>query len=273
VTRFATWWGQAFAEALTVAAPVPVARGKAKTRAAKIRGLDAKTGEASIEVSASSVLPYEVRIAIQAIPDEVWAKATTSLEGKAFFAAKLLAAELPNEVEDAFKAAGGSLFPGEGQARIRCNCPAGPGGCRHGATAQRALAEAVDRDPFLLFDLRGRPRAQVLEALGLTARDQKPRDPDAIPAMLAAEIPTDPAVYRRPRGDLAAVRFHVAEPESALLLLTRLGDPPGWKGTPLIEALGPFVAQAATKARETALADLDEPAPGSNGSSSGSSLT
>ena len=259
MTRMATWWGQAFAEALAVAAPVPVARGKARTRAAKIRGLDAKTGEASIEVSASSVLPYEVRIAITAIPDEVWAKATTSLEGKAFFAAKLLASELPNEVEDAFRAAGGSLFPAAGEARIRCNCPAGPGGCRHGATAQRALSEAVDRDPFLLFDLRGRPRAQVLEALGLSAADQKPRDPDALPAALAAEVPTDPAVYRRPRGDLAGVRFHVAEPERPLVLLTRLGDPPGWKGTSLIDLLGPYVGQAAVKAREIALADVDDP--------------
>ena len=98
-STFATWWGRAFAEALGAAAPVPVARGKAKARVAKLRGLDPKNGDALVEVSASSVLPYEVRISLQPIPDEVWEKATAALVGKAFFAAKLLASELPNEVD------------------------------------------------------------------------------------------------------------------------------------------------------------------------------
>lgn len=255
---FATWWGRAFAEALGAAAPVPVARGKAKARSAKLRGLDPKNGDALVEVSASSVLPYEVRISLTPIPDEVWDKATESLKGKAFFAAKLLASELPNEVEDAFVAAGGSLFPKEGAARIRCNCPSGPGGCRHGAVAQRGLAEAVDRDPFLLFDLRGRPRAQVLEALGLS-KEEAPRAPTDIPLALVPDSPADPAAFRRPKGDLAAVRFHVGEPERPLMLLTRLGDPPGWKGASLLDVLGPHVEHAAAKAREIALADTEEP--------------
>lgn len=255
----ATWWGQAFADAIEIAAPVPAARGKAKARAAKLRGLDAKNGEALVEVSASSVLPYEVRIALAPLPDEVWAKATEALKGKAFFAAKLLASELPNEVEEAFVAAGSSLFPKAGEARIRCNCPAGPGGCRHGAAAQRGLSEAVDRDPFLLFDLRGRPRAQVLEALGFAKSDLPAAKPEVAVAPVA-DVPSDPAAFRRPRGDLAAVRFHVAEPERPLLLLTRLADPPGWKGPSLIDVLGPAVEAAAAKARDLALAD-PEPDP------------
>lgn len=260
MSRFATWWGQKFAEALGAAAPVPVARGKAKARASKLRGLDQRSGEALVEVSAASVLPYEVRIGLGPLPDEVWDAATASLRGKAFFAAKLLASELPAEVEEAFVAAGGSLFPAANTARLRCNCPAGHGGCRHGAVAQRALAEAIDRDPFLLFDLRGRPRAQVLSALGLDAIVERRTDDVAPTAGSATEIPADPAAFRRPRGDLAAARFHIAEPERPLLLLTRLGDPPGWKGTSLLDSLGPLVEQAAAKAREIALADVDEPA-------------
>jgi len=173
MTRFATWWGQAFAEALTVAAPVPVARGKAKTRAAKIRGLDPKTGEASIEVSASSVLPYEVRIAIQPIPDEVWAKADDQSRREGVLrgeAARVRAAERSGRRVSRSR---WLPLPRRRPGADPLQLSRGPGGCRHGATAQRALSEAVDRDPFLLFDLRGRPRAQVLEALGLTARDQE----------------------------------------------------------------------------------------------------
>ena len=100
----------------------------------------------------------------------------------------------------------------------------------------------------------------MLEALGLEAQARARTEEASRNAGSADEIPSDPASFRRPRGDLAAVRFHVAEPERPLLLLTRLGDPPGWKGTPILDSLGPLVEQAASKAREIALADADEPA-------------
>src|SRR4051812_8057555 len=146
-----TWWAKKWAEAFQAQAPEPKIRGRQRPRSAKLRNLDHVTGEATVEVSTSSVLPYEVRIAVAPIPDEVWKGAMEKLAGRALFAAKLLAGDVPPETDEAFIAAGGSLFPNTKEVRLRCNCPAGTSGCRHGALAQRCIAESIDRDPFLLF--------------------------------------------------------------------------------------------------------------------------
>lgn len=253
-----TWWAKKWAEAFQAQPPEPKVRGRQRPRSAKLRNLDPVTGEATVEVSTSSVLPYEVRIAVTPISDEVWAGAVQRLAGRALFAAKLLAGDLPPETDDAFVAAGASLFPGPKDVKVRCNCPSGSGGCRHGALAQRCIAEAIDRDPFLLFDLRGRPRAQVLTALGVSGPGTSPAPASApadAPAEAAPEV-VDPAMFRRVRGDLVSMHFHIAPPERERLLLTRLGDPPGWRGPPSFQdALGPAVTAAAGKAREIAMGD------------------
>ncbi len=257
-----TWWAQKWAEAFQAQAPEPKPRGRQRPKGARLRSLDPQTGEATVEVSTSSVLPYEVRIAVVPIPEAVWAAAIQQLAGRALFAAKLLAGDLPTETEEVFTTAGGSLFPSSKEVRVRCNCPAGSGGCRHGSLAQRAIAEAIDRDPFLLFDLRGRPRGQVLAALGVAG---SPGTPDEKKAEAEAPMPpteNDPAAFRRPRGDLAAFSFHIAPPERELMILTRLGDPPGWRSPPtMLEILGPTVEAAAEKAREIAMGE-DLPTPG-----------
>ncbi|HVO30769.1 MAG TPA: hypothetical protein VMV18_08535 [bacterium] len=256
-----TWWGKRWAEAFAVAAPEPKLRGRGKPRAARLRSLDPATGEATVEVTTTSVLPYEVRIAVTPIARETWDAAMRKLSGRALFAAKLLASELPAETEEIFVEAGGSLFPGPRDVRVRCSCPAGTAGCRHAALAQRAMSEAIDRDPFLLFDLRGRPRAEVLAALGVKgvpgAEGAGETAAPAAPAAPAGPLPdADPAAFRRARGDLAALRFHVAPPEREHVLLTRLGDPPGWRSPPtLVDQLGTAVTNAAARAREIAVGD------------------
>lgn len=275
-----SWWGKRWAEAVDLAAPEPKPRGRAKPRGARLRNLDPKTGEAFIEVSTSSVMPYEVRVSVVPIDDAVWEKAVPALSAQALFAAKLLAGEMPAELEEALAAAGGSLFPSSGQVRVRCNCPAGSSGCRHGALAERTLAESIDRDPFLLFDLRGRARAQVLEAMGVSGSqapalgggdlnaeiaDPRASAPGGVAPRAPAEpakeeLPLDPAEFRRARGDLMAFHFHIAEPESPRALLSRLGDPPGWRApNSLLEALGPTIEAAAAKAREIANSEEEKP--------------
>ena len=255
MSKLTSWWGKKWAEAVSLAAPEPIPRGRGRPKGARLRSLDATTGEATVEVQTTSVLPYEVRIAVAPIDEAVWGRAIAELRTQSVVAAKLLAGEMPTGLEDALVRAGGSLFPTRGEVKLRCNCPAGSSGCRHGAAAERTLAETIDRDPFLLLDLRGRPRTVVLEALGVRgARIEKGEGEKATAAETeAATAPVDAAEFRRARGDLAAVHFHIAPPETSLALLQRLGDPPGWKGPPsLIEAVGAAVESAAERARKIA---------------------
>ena len=68
--------------------------------------------------------------------------------------------------EEAFRAAGLSLFPRTGwDLRTNCSCPDWSNPCKHIAAVYYLLGEEFDRDPFLLFKLRGRTREQVIAAL------------------------------------------------------------------------------------------------------------
>src|SRR6059036_1628093 len=88
------------------------------------------------------------------------------MANQAVFAAELLAGEMPKEIDQAFRASGRSLFPAKVKdLQTACSCPDWANPCKHVAATHFVLGEAFDRDPFLLFELRGRSKDQVLSAL------------------------------------------------------------------------------------------------------------
>src|SRR5690606_30912500 len=101
------------------------------------------------------------------------------------FAAELLAGEMPQEIDAAFAAHAASLFPTKaGDLVTACTCPDWANPCKHVAATHYVLGEALDRDPFLLFELRGRTKREVLDALR-TARsgaDASRASPSSKPA-------------------------------------------------------------------------------------------
>src|SRR3954449_12120196 len=85
---------------------------------------------------------------------------------KAEFSALLLNNEMPRQIDEAFLAAGASLFPKtRAELKTSCDCPDHGDPCKHIAAVHYVLGDALDRDPFLLFELRGRGRDLVLDAL------------------------------------------------------------------------------------------------------------
>ena len=82
------------------------------------------------------------------------------------YAARLLAGELPHEIEDVFAEAGAALFPERGSHLITsCTCPDWATPCKHAAAVCYLMAEAFDDDPFLLLAFRGREREALLAEL------------------------------------------------------------------------------------------------------------
>lgn len=51
-----------------------------------------------------------------------------------------------------------------------CTCPDWADPCKHVAAVHYLLGDTLDRDPYLLFELRGRTSAQLLAALRLARR-------------------------------------------------------------------------------------------------------
>ncbi len=73
---------------------------------------------------------------------------------------------MPQEIESAFEAAHIPLFPRDPRDILTdCSCPDYANPCKHVAAVYYLLGEQFDRDPFLIFMMRGRTREQVIEAL------------------------------------------------------------------------------------------------------------
>jgi uncharacterized Zn finger protein len=123
-------------------------------------------GLVSARVQGSRVRPYRVRLETPVLAPSDWERVEQAMAGRAAFAARLLAGEMPHDIEEAFAAAGVSLFPASPRnLASSCSCPDWSNPCKHVAAVYYLLAEAFDDDPFLIFAWRGRTRGELLARL------------------------------------------------------------------------------------------------------------
>lgn len=88
------------------------------------------------------------------------------MASRAIFAARLLAGEMPPDIEEVFAAARVHLFPeSEEDMVMDCSCPDWANPCKHIAAVYYVLGNEFDRDPFLVFALRGRTREEIVAEL------------------------------------------------------------------------------------------------------------
>ncbi|MEU9515734.1 SWIM zinc finger family protein [Micromonospora sp. NPDC048169] len=162
-----SWWSRRFVEVLeSFALGSRLTRGRAYARRGQVLRLDVSPGTVTAEVQGSRPRPYPVRIGLAAYPEKTWRRIEAELAGQAFFSARLLAGDLPAELEELFAEAGAPLFPADvDELDQRCGCPDFAVPCKHLAATFYLLAEAFDADPFHLLHWRGRSRADLLDRL------------------------------------------------------------------------------------------------------------
>ena len=265
----ATWWGQRWLEALE---RLPggysnrLSRGRSYARAGRTHDLVVKAGEVTARVTGSRPTPYKVSLWLTKLDDATWDKAIGAMAAQAHFSAELLAGEMPKGIDEAFQVAGASLFPErEADLHTDCTCPDWANPCKHVAATHYVLGEALDKEPFLLFELRGRTRGEVLAALraargGATpgARGKAPGQEDReVPSVRVDELPT--GAYEAWRETPPPLHLRLERPEVPGALLRQLGTPPGWtEGTSPAELLGPLIRAASERALRLALLGSEE---------------
>jgi uncharacterized Zn finger protein len=266
----ATWWGERWVGSLYrfgSAYAHRLDRGRGYARQGRVHDLAVTAGVVTASVTGSRPTPYAVRLALRPLDDRAWAQAINAMAGRARFAAQLLAGEMPRDIEGAFASARASLFPvRRADLQTECTCPDPANPCKHIAAVHFVLGEAFDRDPFLLFELRGRSKESVLGALRERRRQAAVRRAAGRPAappetpVPAAAVPAGPVAYEAFRQSVDDLRFRITETAPEGAVLRHLGPPPGWTlPVPFGEAVQPALARAAARAREIALAATAEP--------------
>jgi uncharacterized Zn finger protein len=182
-----SWWSRRFLDVLeSFAMGNRLIRGRAYARKGQVVSLDVTAGEVRAVVQGSRVRPYRVTIGLVPFSELIWAKAEIALSEQALPSAKLLAGEVPPELEDIFTGAGAPLFPRSvNELDQHCTCPDREVPCKHIAASFYLLAEAFDADPFLILRWRGRDRETLLRRL----RELRADGPAGEPGEPAGTVP------------------------------------------------------------------------------------
>ncbi|MFM7087493.1 MAG: SWIM zinc finger family protein [Cyanobium sp.] len=123
-------------------------------------------------VQGSDADPYKVKLWLDVLSDEDWGYVLEALSQKARWSAQLLAGIMPEDIERAFAASGRRLFPFKLQeVRSECSCPDKANPCKHVSAVFYLMGDRFSEDPFVLFQLRGRTRSQLLAELAARRRE------------------------------------------------------------------------------------------------------
>lgn len=257
-----TWWSARWTAVLeTFGWAARVGRGAEYARQGAVRDLHMdEWGVVTAHVQGSRPEPYTVELSIVHLPDDVWNRILEEMSKDALLAAKLLAGEMPEDIEDAFYAAGVTLFPYEGQEILAaCSCPDQVNPCKHIAAVFYTLAQEFDRDPFLIFRFRGRSAEQVAAALRALRAESETVEEDGEVVVSADEpLPLDQCLDRFwTLGEAhAAFRVAIAPPATPGAVLLRLGQPNGWDGARgFIFTMAPYYQALSEKALAAAYAE------------------
>src|SRR3712207_37388 len=226
-----SWWAKRWIAVLeTFGWGNRLTRGRSYARSGQVLNIEIEAGRVRAKVQGSRPTPYKVKIEIPPLTDDQWERAIDAMGQQAIFAAKLLAGEMPQNIEEAFVAAGVPLFPQSARdIATDCSCPDVANPCKHIAAVYYLLGERFDEDPFLIFQLRGRTRDQIVQALR-ERRASATGDAGDEPAV--AVEPVTPlggllATYYEAGPEIESIAVRIAAPDVQAGILRQLGEPPG----------------------------------------------
>ncbi len=161
------WWSRRFIQLLeSFGVGSRLKRGRNYARAGQVIELDVEPGIVIAKVQGSRYTPYKVRIRTKPLSDAQWRRVEKAMSSQALHLAKLLAGEMPHEIEQVFTSCKLALFPtSASELKASCTCPDWENPCKHVAATYYILAEQFDLDPFLIFAWRGRDKDELLERL------------------------------------------------------------------------------------------------------------
>ena len=230
-----SWWAKRWIHVLeSFNIGARLGRGRSYARRGQVLSIEIEKGKVQAKVQGSRPKPYVVQIEIKPLSSGDWKKLAKAFSHEAIYSAKLLAGEMPPDIEKTFKDVKLSLFPERlKDLKTECSCPDWSNPCKHIAAVYYLLGEEFDRDPFLIFKLRGMSREDLIGLMG---------KPDPKKASKKAEAEPTPSQPDEEPLPSEASRFWEGEslpddpfgevtiPSIPAALPKRLGNFPFWRG-------------------------------------------
>lgn len=161
------WWVQQWNDLLnSYRFKKRLERARKYAKEGNVLSIEFKGSKVLAKVQGTAPEPYELSLSIDPFTEEDWNYIVETMAQEAIYSARLLAGEMPHDIEKVFTANGLSLFPFTlSDIHSRCSCPDPQNPCKHIGAVYYQLGDRFSEDPFVLFQLRGRTRAQILDDL------------------------------------------------------------------------------------------------------------
>lgn len=173
-----TWWGKKFLDTVgQFVEPSSLAIGRqflAQNKLTEFK-LEGSSVSAQSRRKLQTMNAFEPRqndiatLTFKTIEQTHWDEALKLIGSRAGYITRLLFNEMPDEIEAPLSTLGITLIPSNPQdMQAKCSCDENETTCRHIAALFYFLALKLDRDPFILFELRGLSRGFMIECLKST---------------------------------------------------------------------------------------------------------
>ncbi len=192
-----TSWGKQWIQSnLKIGRPFRMQRGLKYVKDEKrIENLSINTGQIFATVQGTAPTPYRVKVNFETILEEGWDTIIKKLSNKTINLVELLDGFLPEDIINIFDESEYSLFPDASKGlNATCSCPDTAIPCKHIAAVILYIARVLDYNPFLLLELRGKPKGEILNNLSLVQSGKNRKEQEKVTTNEKAEF-----VFKTPK--------------------------------------------------------------------------
>ena len=265
-----TWWGDTFLSTLeTFTDTNRLRRGRSYANGQKVKSfeIDCDRVIAKVKGSVNAYYGvykeplYTVELDFEPISRAKWTALIAIMATKVSILSRLLVGEIPDNIEECFETLDLHLLPQKSDFTSQCSCPDWSNPCKHIAGVYYLIAAELDRDPLILFELRGLSREDLHTELAKTPLGMalsKELVAEPAPPAPVESLHTVPQVA--PASAVSLSQFwqgkrlpnevDVPQPTNVpAILVKKQGDfPPFWqKDNSFIEAMEDFYTRVRTK--------------------------
>ena len=222
-----TYWGQEWLNAFVgISDANRLPRGRTYANTGRARNIQIDGNKITADVQGSRRTPYKVVIEIPLFTQKETEQILELVQENPMYLSQLLNRELPINLNAACKKKGISIFPQSWREfEASCSCPDWAMPCKHLASVIYLVANEIDKNPFLVFELHGFELGKELEKLNVGVKEQ-----EQIPIKKVQELYQTEKTKKGSKWSFEPELLEQLDftqiPESKLSLLTILGDHP-----------------------------------------------
>jgi hypothetical protein len=158
-----TFWGKAWCTALEAQADLAnrLPRGRSYVRHGCV--IDLNLDGTSVRALVQGSELYHVALHFSPLPPARWASVVAACSGQIGSLIELLQGKISKQVLQIVADPTRGIFPRSGELRPSCSCPDSARICKHVAAVLYGIGHRLDRQPELLFPLRGVDASELLQ--------------------------------------------------------------------------------------------------------------